>query len=68
MRTSTGLEVSTNGCCGTGKLELGILCKLSGRTCFDDTKYVFWDSFHPTQRTYEILVDLVIKEDIALLY
>ncbi|KAH7692323.1 GDSL lipase/esterase protein [Dioscorea alata] len=63
-----GLEVSTNGCCGTGTLELGILCKLSGKTCIDDTKYVFWDTFHPTQRTYEILVDLVVKEDIALLY
>ncbi|KAK3129579.1 hypothetical protein QOZ80_6BG0481920 [Eleusine coracana subsp. coracana] len=53
-----GFDVSTRGCCGTGNFEVSILCNpLTATTCPDDRKYVFWDSFHPTERAYEIIVD-----------
>lgn len=31
-------------------------------TCVDESKYVFWDSYHPTERAYEILVGLVLNK------
>lgn len=53
-----GFDVSTRGCCGTGDFEVSLLCnRLTAATCPDDRKYVFWDSFHPTERAYEIIVD-----------
>ena len=53
-----GFEVSTRGCCGTGEFEVSLLCnQVTATTCPDDRKYVFWDSFHPTERAYEIIVD-----------
>ncbi|KAK9165101.1 hypothetical protein Scep_000292 [Stephania cephalantha] len=61
---SYGFEEVSKGCCGTGKIEVVILCnKLSpGGTCPDPSKYVFWDSFHPTEKTYQILVDELLKK------
>ncbi|KAL6846688.1 hypothetical protein ACP4OV_024136 [Aristida adscensionis] len=53
-----GFDVSTRGCCGTGDFEVSILCnQVTAATCPDDRKYVFWDSYHPTERAYEIMVD-----------
>ncbi|MCL7041539.1 hypothetical protein MKW94_025025 [Papaver nudicaule] len=44
-----GFEEVTRGCCGTGTIESTILCnELNPFTCADVTKYVFWDSYHPT--------------------
>lgn len=56
-----GFEVIDRGCCGTGKIEVAELCNPSTPLCEDVTKYVFWDSFHPTEKTYKILADYVIK-------
>ncbi|XP_072982423.1 GDSL esterase/lipase EXL3-like isoform X2 [Typha latifolia] len=53
-----GFEESSKGCCGTGNFEVSILCNsLTASTCEDDTKYVFWDSFHPTEKAYEVMVE-----------
>ncbi|PKI35442.1 hypothetical protein CRG98_044171 [Punica granatum] len=53
--TKYGFEVSTKGCCGTGNIEVSFLCnKLDDlMTCINDEKYVFWDSFHPTEKAYK---------------
>ncbi|XP_060673005.1 GDSL esterase/lipase EXL3-like [Ziziphus jujuba] len=52
-----GFENAIKGCCGTGDLEVAILCnQLEPTTCQDDSKYVFWDSYHPTERAYKIIV------------
>ncbi|XXG86240.1 hypothetical protein AAC387_Pa11g1172 [Persea americana] len=56
-----GFEVIDRGCCGTGNIEVAELCNPSTPVCEDVTKYVFWDSFHPTEKTYKILADYVIK-------
>ncbi|KAE8700531.1 GDSL esterase/lipase [Hibiscus syriacus] len=40
------------GCCGSGFLEAGFLCNPKSFVCFDASKYVFFDSIHPTEKTY----------------
>nr|CAD1843777.1 unnamed protein product [Ananas comosus var. bracteatus] len=64
-----GFKVSNKGCCGTGDVEVSVLCNgLTSTICEDVSEYVFWDSYHPTQRAYEVLVDWVIKNYIDLLF
>ncbi|KAI3428919.1 Lipase_GDSL domain-containing protein [Psidium guajava] len=59
-----GFQVSTKGCCGTGNIEVSYLCNRLDLpdTCDDDTEYVFWDSFHPTEVAYRTLVDQIFSE------
>lgn len=46
-----GLENVSEGCCATGKIEMGYLCNdVCPLTCDDADKYFFWDSFHPTEK------------------
>ncbi|XP_039000595.1 GDSL esterase/lipase EXL3-like [Hibiscus syriacus] len=52
-----GFEVANKGCCGTGNIEVAVLCnKLSPSTCPDVSKYIFWDSYHPTEKAYRALL------------
>ncbi|XP_020700914.1 GDSL esterase/lipase EXL3-like [Dendrobium catenatum] len=52
-----GFVESKRGCCGTGTLEVTLTCNsLTTFICEDASKYVFWDSYHPTERAYEILM------------
>ncbi|KAL8514783.1 hypothetical protein ACS0TY_013748 [Phlomoides rotata] len=57
-----GFEVSEKGCCGTGNIEVTTLCNKYSGTCADVSKYVFWDSYHPTEKTYRFLVDHIIQK------
>ncbi|XAR61630.1 Triacylglycerol lipase [Bertholletia excelsa] len=59
-----GFEVANRGCCGTGLIEVVILCEASSFTCPDRSKYVFWDSYHPTERLHQLLVQSLLKENI----
>lgn len=34
-------------------------------TCSDANKYVFWDAFHPTEKTNAILADYMDKTTLA---
>ncbi|XP_047982266.1 GDSL esterase/lipase At2g31550-like isoform X2 [Salvia hispanica] len=43
------------GCCGTGLLEAGPLCTPLAGVCAEPSRYLFWDSIHPTESTYQIL-------------
>ncbi|KAJ8761513.1 hypothetical protein K2173_001648 [Erythroxylum novogranatense] len=49
---SSAFEVVNIGCCGTGYLEAGLLCNPHSYVCPDASKFVFWDSIHPTEKTY----------------
>ncbi|KAJ7965053.1 GDSL esterase/lipase family [Quillaja saponaria] len=61
-----GFEVTEQGCCGTGRFEMGSLCDLYNRfTCTDANKYVFWDSFHPSQKTSQIISNHLVKNYLA---
>lgn len=57
-----GFEVVNKGCCGTGLIEASILCNPTDTTCRDVEKYVFWDSYHPTERAAKILVQQVLSK------
>ncbi|GLU22924.1 hypothetical protein SLE2022_389600 [Rubroshorea leprosula] len=59
----------SHGCCGTGFLEAGFLCNPKSYVCSDASKYVFFDSIHPTEKTYfrvfeagRGVIDLLIKD------
>ncbi|OEL18000.1 GDSL esterase/lipase, partial [Dichanthelium oligosanthes] len=57
-----GFENVVQGCCGTGLIETSVLCGLDeSLTCKDADKYVFFDSVHPSQRTYRILADHILN-------
>ncbi|KAK6932636.1 GDSL lipase/esterase [Dillenia turbinata] len=63
-----GFEQSNIGCCGTGLLEETIMCNPRSTVCSDASKYVFWDSVHPTEKGYYLIfeslrpvVDSIIK-------
>ncbi|PKI59899.1 hypothetical protein CRG98_019672 [Punica granatum] len=65
-----GFEVGNRGCCGTGNIEVSVLCtRLSDpKTCKDDTKFVFWDSYHPTERAYKILTTRTYNKYKSMFY
>ncbi|PON79012.1 Lipase [Parasponia andersonii] len=47
-----GFQRTLQGCCGTGLFELGPLCIVGMPTCPNASKYIFWDSMHPSQAAY----------------
>ncbi|KAK4354109.1 hypothetical protein RND71_026303 [Anisodus tanguticus] len=60
--SSFGFEEAALACCGTGLFEMSYLCdKLNPFTCTDANKYVFWDSFHVTQKTNLIITNFLMK-------
>ncbi|KAG4383175.1 hypothetical protein GLYMA_13G026300v4 [Glycine max] len=47
-----GFQVTSMACCATGMFEMGYACsRASSFSCIDASRYVFWDSFHPTEKT-----------------
>ncbi|PKI44375.1 hypothetical protein CRG98_035234 [Punica granatum] len=64
-----GFEEVSSGCCGSGLLEAAFLCNRKSFVCSDATKYIFWDSIHPTEKAYYYtfqalrpIVDRMIKD------
>ncbi|CAN6541498.1 unnamed protein product [Malus baccata var. baccata] len=63
--TQYGFEVMDQGCCGTGNIEVSILCtRYSPGTCNDSSKYIFWDSYHPSEKGYEVIIPLVFNSQV----
>ncbi|KAF7044744.1 hypothetical protein CFC21_053933 [Triticum aestivum] len=64
-----GFTELTHGCCGSGLIEVTMLCdtRYMG-VCDDVDKHVFFDSYHPTQRAYEIIVDHIFKNYVPLMH
>ncbi|VVA25608.1 PREDICTED: GDSL [Prunus dulcis] len=61
-----GFEDAETACCGTGLFEMSYMCnKITPFTCSDANKYVFWDSFHPTEKTNAIIADHVFRNCLA---
>jgi hypothetical protein len=52
-----GFDNVNVGCCGTGYLEASFLCNPTSYVCTDPSKYLFWDSIHPTGEAYHKLFD-----------
>ncbi|KAK2427014.1 GDSL esterase/lipase EXL3 [Trifolium repens] len=60
-----GFDVADRGCCGTGDIEVGILCNhYSSSICSNSSRYIFWDSYHPTQEAYNLICSMVLDDKI----
>ncbi|EOA28852.1 hypothetical protein CARUB_v10025096mg [Capsella rubella] len=62
-----GIEETLRGCCGTGFLEAGPLCQPMSRTCADVSKYLFFDSVHPSQKAYSVIARFALRNLFPLL-
>lgn len=64
-----GFDEVRKGCCGTGAVETAsVLCNpKSHETCSNATKYMFWDSVHPSEAANQILADAMIVQGYALI-
>ncbi|XP_023634893.1 GDSL esterase/lipase At5g45960 isoform X3 [Capsella rubella] len=47
-----GFEEVSSGCCGSGYLETSFLCNPKSYVCPNTSAYVFFDSIHPSEKTY----------------
>ncbi|CAL4925132.1 unnamed protein product [Urochloa decumbens] len=57
-----GFEVTNRGCCGTGVFEVTLTCnRYTADACRDPTKFLFWDSYHLTERGYDLLMEQIIN-------
>ncbi|ONI32330.1 hypothetical protein PRUPE_1G361600 [Prunus persica] len=64
-----GFEVINRGCCGTGIIEVAAFCnQCSPNTCKNATNYVFWDSYHPSERAYRIITHQVLHKSIQAFF
>ncbi|XP_059661940.1 GDSL esterase/lipase At2g04570-like [Cornus florida] len=60
--SSYGYDEAAVACCATGMFEMGYACdRYNPFTCTDANKYVFWDSFHPTEKTNHLVADHLVK-------
>ncbi|RDX74228.1 GDSL esterase/lipase, partial [Mucuna pruriens] len=57
-----GFKETTRGCCGTGFFEVTPLCNEITPICDDPSKYVFWDSVHPTEVAYQYIAKYIEME------
>ncbi|KAM1126274.1 GDSL esterase/lipase At2g40250-like [Malus sylvestris] len=62
-----GFVQTHKGCCGTGMVELGPLCGELSLTCPDPSKFLFWDSMHPSQAAYKVLADISARTVLPIL-
>ena len=57
-----GFDVINRGCCGTGVFEVTLLCnRYTAHACRDPSKFLFWDTYHLTERGYELLMQQIIN-------
>jgi len=47
-----GFDEVDHGCCGSGYIETTFMCNGFSLVCSDPSKFVFWDSIHPTEKAY----------------
>uniref|UniRef100_A0A1D1ZGK4 GDSL esterase/lipase At2g30310 n=1 Tax=Anthurium amnicola TaxID=1678845 RepID=A0A1D1ZGK4_9ARAE len=63
-----GFEVTNKGCCATGLVEAGLLCNSLSTSCPDASKYVYFDSIHPTEKAYRVIAKQILDEVVPQLY
>ncbi|CAI0469580.1 unnamed protein product [Linum tenue] len=66
--SDSGFFEARKACCGTGMLETSLLCNArSLGTCSNDTSYVFWDGFHPSEAANEVLAQDLLEAGFSLI-
>ncbi|KAJ0568589.1 putative triacylglycerol lipase [Helianthus annuus] len=63
-----GLEVTDRGCCGIGIIEMSFSCNKLSKLCRDDSKFLFWDSLHPTEKGCDIYINLILPNLLKSLF
>ncbi|GAB2284713.1 hypothetical protein Dimus_019166 [Dionaea muscipula] len=64
--SSFGFESAAVACCATGLFEMSYLCNQNNPfTCSDANKFIFWDSFHPTEKTNSIASTHLLQTSLA---
>ncbi|KAM3295675.1 hypothetical protein ACQJBY_038147 [Aegilops geniculata] len=56
----------TEGCCGSTMLNAAVLIK-NHPACPNVYDFIFWDSFHPTEKAYNIVVDKLFRQNMQYL-
>ncbi|PRQ52645.1 putative triacylglycerol lipase [Rosa chinensis] len=65
--SSYGFDVAEVACCSTGTFEMSYLCNEDNPfTCTDASKYIFWDAFHPTDKTNQLIANILIPDLLKL--
>ncbi|KAI3951059.1 hypothetical protein MKW92_031587 [Papaver armeniacum] len=55
-----------NGCCGSGRFEVGYLChRWNPLACIDASKYAFWDAVHPSEKLHFIIANNMMRTSLA---
>ncbi|KAG8095508.1 hypothetical protein GUJ93_ZPchr0012g20984 [Zizania palustris] len=62
-----GFKNGRDACCGYIGLAASVLCNFASPLCSDPPQYVFWDSYHPTERAYKLMVDEVVDRYLGFL-
>ncbi|KAF0904455.1 hypothetical protein E2562_034565 [Oryza meyeriana var. granulata] len=57
-----GFKDASDGCCGNTVLNAAIFIKYHS-ACPNVYDYIFWDSFHPSEKAYDIVVDKLIEQN-----
>ncbi|XP_006656957.1 GDSL esterase/lipase EXL1-like [Oryza brachyantha] len=57
-----GFKDTSDGCCGNTVLNAAIFIKYHS-ACPNVYDYIFWDSFHPSEKAYNIVVDKLIHQN-----
>ncbi|KAH7842390.1 hypothetical protein Vadar_004774 [Vaccinium darrowii] len=62
-----GFDDTSVACCASGMFEMGYACARNNPfTCTNASKYVFWDAFHPTEKTNRVIVDHLMKTSLSV--
>uniref|UniRef100_A0ACD6AHY9 Uncharacterized protein n=1 Tax=Avena sativa TaxID=4498 RepID=A0ACD6AHY9_AVESA len=61
-----GFREVTEGCCGSTVLNAAIFIQYQ-HACPNVYDYIFWDSFHPTEKAYSIVVDKIFQQTLQYL-
>ncbi|XP_078448258.1 GDSL esterase/lipase At5g55050-like [Wolffia australiana] len=51
----------SSACCGSGRFNTEVPCGPNASYCSNRDNYVFWDSVHPSQASYKLLIQTVYR-------
>ena len=57
-----GFKNGKDACCGYIGLAASVLCNFASPLCPQPSQYIFWDSYHPTDRAYKVIIDMIVEK------
>ncbi|XP_071739311.1 GDSL esterase/lipase At5g45960-like [Rutidosis leptorrhynchoides] len=59
QKAKYGFNEVNRGCCGDGYIGAALMCA-NAPVCNDTSKYIFWDSVHPSEKAYRLVFDSLL--------